>query len=108
MTASTLEPIATWDTDRICPAPAESGRAPRRPAPARPDPAALLPVIRRLLQSGRGPAAVASWVRWCGVAPGPRPAWTDADERTADRLAARLARWLDVHGGLAAGADQPE
>lgn len=50
----------------------------------------LLPVVRRLMQVGRGPTELAGWLRAQGVSLTPRPDWTPADERAARSLALQL------------------
>jgi hypothetical protein len=60
---------------------------------------AWLPVVRRVMQVGHGPPALAGWLRARGVALAPRPVWTPADERAARELARQLDDVVWPHAG---------
>lgn len=72
------------------------GRDGTRPAGSLSD--SLLPVVRRLLQTGTGPAALVSWVRASGADLTPCAAWTGEQETAARDLAGRAAGWLGGNG----------
>jgi hypothetical protein len=72
------------------------GRDGTRPAGSLSD--SLLPVVRRLLQTGTGPAALVSWVRASGADLTPRAIWTGEQETAARDLAGRAAGWLGGNG----------
>jgi len=72
---------------------------------------AFLPAVRRVMQLGSGPPALAGWLRARGVRPGPRPEWTADDERTARALARQLDDEVGpnaVGGRLAPRTHQPK
>jgi hypothetical protein len=60
---------------------------------------ALVPVVRRLLQTGTGPPALSSFARACGVDLARRAVWTLHDEQTARALARRAADRLAPAAG---------
>jgi CheY-like chemotaxis protein len=64
------------------------------PGPARADRVAesLVPVVRRVLQTGSGPPVVVSFARSCGIRVARRADWTRGDDRVAREVANRLAR----------------
>jgi hypothetical protein len=68
---------------------------------------ALVPVVRRLLQTGTGPPALTSFARACGVDLTRRAVWTAGDEQAARALARRAAdRLTPAAGTVVARADE--